>query len=205
MNELTTSNEVDELMERVANGDINEDVSKSLVDKNITLNQVKVFQLAQAKKELQRVIKLTKMLEKVENAYGDKLDEVLASGHLGLADYGCIISSINGMLSRSDKIISAVLKDDSLSNLVLIDNSTNIQNNTNGVMSSNLGKGLTDPDSRDRVMKAVNNIVNVINTATSFEQTDENDGLDNPEIQSDLGEIYMEYSEEDEDGGTDGQ
>lgn len=199
MNELMTSNKVDELMEKVANGDINEDVSKSLVDKNITLNQVKVFQLAQAKKELQRVIKLTRMLEKVENAYGDKLDEVLESGHLGLADYGSIIGSINGMLSRSNKIISSVLKDDSLSNLVLIDNSTNIQNNTNGVMNANLGKGLTDPDSRDRVMKAVNNIVNVINTATAFEQPDENDGLDNPEIQSDLGEIYMEYSEEDGD------
>ena len=203
MNELMTSNKVDELMEKVANGDINEDVSRSLVDKNITLNQVKVFQLAQAKKELQRVIKLTRMLEKVENAYGDKLDEVLESGHLGLADYGNIIGSINGMLSRSDKIISSVLKDDSLSNLVLIDNSTNIQNNTNGVMNANLGKGLTDPDSRDRVMKAVNNIVNVINTATAFEQPDENDGLDNPEIQSDLGEIYMEYSEED--GDTDEQ
>lgn len=203
MNELMTSNKVDELMEKVANGDINEDVSKSLVDKNITLNQVKVFQLAQAKKELQRVIKLTRMLEKVENAYGDKLDKVLESGHLGLADYGNIIGSINGMLSRSDKIISSVLKDDSLSNLVLIDNSTNIQNNTNGVMNANLGKGLADPDSRDRVMKAVNNIVNVINTATAFEQPDENDGLDNPEIQSDLGEIYMEYSEED--GDTDEQ
>lgn len=198
----------DRLLDLIVKGDTsNEEINKYLLDKNITLNQIKLFKLAQAKKELSRVLMFTRMLQKIEDSYSGKLMQAIESDAIKLEDYAGFIDTINSMISRSNAIISSVLKDDTLANIVLVNN-TNIHSQNNNLISSSPSLGtLTDPDSRDRVMKTVNNVMNILNQISSSETVDtdisrEEDGLGNPDIQSDLGEIYIPY-QSDENGDKD--
>lgn len=198
----------DRLLDLIVKGDTsNEEINKYLLDKNITLNQIKLFKLAQAKKELSRVLMFTRMLQKIEDSYSGKLMQAIEDDAIKLEDYAGFIDTINSMISRSNAIISSVLKDDTLANIVLVNN-TNIHSQNNNLISSSPSLGtLTDPDSRDRVMKTVNNVMNILNQISSSETVDtdiprEEDGLGNPDIQSDLGEIYIPY-QSDENGDKD--
>lgn len=198
----------DRLLDLIVKGDTsNEEINKYLLDKNITLNQIKLFKLAQAKKELSRVLMFTRMLQKIEDSYSGKLMQAIEDDAIKLEDYAGFIDTINSMISRSNAIISSVLKDDTLANIVLVNN-TNIHSQNNNLISSSPSLGtLTDPDSRDRVMKTVNNVMNILNQISSSETVDtdiprEEDGLANPDIQSDLGEIYIPY-QSDENGDKD--
>ena len=154
-----------ELMNKIADGNCSPDIISELTEKDKTVNQMKLFLLAQAKRELQRVVKYMTLLDKVEESYKDKIEQLIEDDKLDLKDFSNTISMINGCLSRSNEIIKSVLKDDSLNNIVIIDNSTNINGN-NVIGGDTAGLGLTDPDSRDRVEKAVQNIISAINNYT---------------------------------------
>ena len=202
--ESNTSNE-DNLLDLIVQGDVtNELVTESLIDRNMILNQIQLFKLVQAKKELTRVLKFTRMLQKLEDSYAEKLDDELDNGSIKLRDYAMFIDNINAMIERSNAVISSVLKDDSLSNIVLVNNATNIMNQNNVISDTPSLSNLTDPDSRDRVMKTVNNVINIINTISEQEESDvrisedvESDELKDPGIQSDLGELFIPYQNSD--------
>ena len=203
--ELVATSKEDNLLDLIVQGDTdNEEISKYLLDRNITLNQIKLFKLAQAKKELSRVLKLTRMLEKIEDSYTEKLTDAIDNGEIKLKEYSGFIDTINGMIARSNDIIYSVLKDDTLANIVLVNNTTNIHNQNNVISDSPSLSNLTDPDSRDRVMKTVNNVMNILDQIAKSETVDtdesENDGLENPDIQSDLGELYIPYQPDENDG-----
>lgn len=149
-----------ELMSVIAKGDYTSELVSELTEKDKTANQMKLFLLAQAKRELQRVMKYMALLDKVEESYRNKVEELIDDDKLDLKGFSDTISVINGCLARSNGIIKSVLNDDSLNNIVIIDNSTNINNGIIG--EDNSGLGLTDPDSRDRVNKVVSNVLNLI-------------------------------------------
>lgn len=150
-----------ELMSAIADGNYTPEIVGELTEKDKTSNQIKLFLLAQAKRELQRVTKYMKFLDKIEESYKTKVEQLIDEDKLELKDFSNIISVVNGCLARSNEIIKSVLKDDSLNNLVIIDNSTNINNSVIG--EDRTGLGLTDPDSRNRVEMAIENILSKIN------------------------------------------
>ena len=86
-------------------------------------NQIKLFLLAQARKELMRVVKLTEFLTKVEDMYEERVMENLDK--LSLDSFPDIISTITSCLKRSDDIMQSVLKNDSLKSLTLINYNSN--------------------------------------------------------------------------------
>lgn len=161
MSEELSKLSTDSLMSLVANGQYNEDDFKSLTEENKTKQQIKLFTLVRVKRELERVIKYNELLTTVENKFDTMVNDAIQKDMLPLEAYITLIQTVNGILDRSDKIIQRVLNDDTLNNVFIIDNSKNVTNNT--MINSGSVMGLTDPESRERVNKAVNSVLNMIN------------------------------------------
>lgn len=157
MDEIIKVDSNSELMKNIASGNYTNDDVSYLTEKDKSINQMKLFLLAQAKRELSRVIKLTEFLDKIESRYEKRVMEDIDI--LPLKDFPTVIATITACLTRSNNIIQKVLNDDSLTQLVFIDNSTN---KTIGAIGAANQLNLDSPDSRDRVNKVVRNMLNVI-------------------------------------------
>lgn len=158
-NKLVKVENNNDLMQRIADGSYTDEDARILTEESKSVNQMKLFLLAQAKRELYRVIKLTEFMNRIEEKYQERVMEEI--DNIPLKDFPTIISTISSCLSRSNDIVQRVLRDDSLKNLVIIDNSVNTTNNTIGTSNQ---LNLDTPDARDRVNKIVRNVINVIQT-----------------------------------------
>lgn len=139
------------MMETVANNSQSLDDIKNLTSSKVT-DQLKVFLIAQARNELTRVLKLTEFLDKLENSFMSKVNEAMIDDSLTLRQYSDVISVITSLLSRSNDIISKVLKDDSLSTII----NTTIYSDTTSVTSV---ASLRDSQSRERVRSVIQTIL----------------------------------------------
>ena len=124
--------------------------------------------IAQARRELERVLKLTNLLDKVQEKYQDKVfdyienhDDESAIGYLPR-----MIDVISQCLDRSQKLIHDIALDEKF-NLTVIDASTTV-NNTN--IESINGLDLSSALERNHVREAVNSILDLLKK----EQSDEN-------------------------------
>lgn len=88
------------------------------------LDRTKLFVIAQAHNELNRVIKMTNLLDKIEAKFIDAIEDRIEQtpDNLQLLTYA--METISNSLTRSNQIITQVLKDDKLAAIVL--NTTNI-------------------------------------------------------------------------------
>lgn len=152
----------DLILANIANDNIDSALAERYRNTDAITNKLKLFILAQAERDLNTILKLLRFLDKVEEAYENKVDQEMTRGTLTIYDYMQIISSINSSLSRCHATINQVLKDDSLKNIFIVDNSTNINTDLN-----HISPGLSDPASRERVMKAVNSVLHTIDEAKS--------------------------------------
>lgn len=152
----------DLILANIANDNIDSALAERYQNTDAITNKLKLFILAQAERDLNTILKLLRFLDKVEEAYENKVDQEMTRGTLTIYDYMQIISSINSSLSRCHATINQVLKDDSLKNIFIVDNSTNINTDLN-----HISPGLSDPASRERVMKAVNSVLHTIDEAKS--------------------------------------
>lgn len=152
----------DLILANIANDNIDSALAERYRNTDAITNKLKLFILAQAERDLNTILKLLRFLDKVEEAYENKVDQEMTRGTLTIYDYMQIISSINSSLSRCHTTINQVLKDDSLKNIFIVDNSTNINTDLN-----HISPGLSDPASRERVMKAVNSVLHTIDEAKS--------------------------------------
>lgn len=119
-------------------------------------DQLKVFLVAQARNELNRVIKLTEFLDKLESSFMTKANQYMMDDSLTLKQYSDIISVITSLLSRSNDIIYGVLKDDSLMTIL----NTTIYSSDNGeTTTTSVAAQLKDPQSRERVRAVISQII----------------------------------------------
>lgn len=155
MNEIckTGSGNLDMMTTIARNEQSLEDI-KNLTSSKVT-DQLKVFLVAQARNELQRVVKLTQFLDKLESSFMNKVNQEMEMDSLTLRQYSDIISTITDLLSRSSNIIYQVLKDDSLMTIL---NTTIYTSGTSTTVSSAVSS-LKDPQSRERVRTVINNIL----------------------------------------------
>jgi len=121
-------------------------------------NQMKIFFIASAKKELKRVIKLTETLDKLEDIYQQRALNYIEENdndEVTLMVIPNIIQTISSCLLRSNTIIRKVIEDEKLFNLLIVNDLT--VNNTNNVALS-----LEKPESRNKVRELINSVINNI-------------------------------------------
>lgn len=150
--DLKTSNM--EMMQVIASHDQSLEDIKNLTSSKVT-DQLKVFLIAQARNELQRVVKLTQFLDKLESKFMNKVNQEMDMDALTLRQYSDIISTITDLLSRSNSIISQILKDDSLMTIL----NTTIYTSGSSTTVSSAVSSLKDPQSRERVRTVIQNIL----------------------------------------------
>lgn len=143
-----------EMMKIIAKSDQSLEDIKNLTSSKVT-DQLKVFLIAQARNELQRVVKLTQFLDKLESTFMNKVNQEMDTDALTLRQYSDIISTIVDLLSRSNSIISQVLKDDSLMTIL----NTTIYTSGSSTTVSSAVSSLKDPQSRERVRTVIQNIL----------------------------------------------
>lgn len=155
-----------DVLELISYNHIDDSIIAELTDNDATKNQIRLFLLAQAKRELMRTVRLMNFLNKVEDAYEQKVDA--AMDNMTLSQYQNVIETISLCLSRSNDIIQKVMKDDTLANILIFnqDNSNNVTNNTTNI-------GLQSAESRSKVLKVVDSIINKISDVENSDSPQE--------------------------------
>lgn len=112
-------------------------------DSDSFLRKTKLFVVAQAYKELERIVKMTNLLDDLESKFIDTVDGKLADNPNNLQLITSAMEICTASLERSNALVSQVLKDDRLSSIVI--------NTTNIITPDGNQANVMDMDSRDAV------------------------------------------------------
>lgn len=110
------------------------------------INKTKLFLVAQACSELNRVIKLTNFLDRLEDRFIETINDRLETNPDNLTLITGAMETITNALNRSNALITQVLKDDKLSSIII--------NTTNIITPEGKSSSLMTVDSRDAVRNA---------------------------------------------------
>ena len=142
--------------------------SQSLV--NETKEDLNVFLVAQARLELERVMSLTKTLDKMQAMYQEKALEYMADNddQSALEYLPIMIENLSKCLDRSYALINNVVNNEKIMNFSIVQN--NITDSNIQINEANNPTDLADPKSRERVRKAVAEILSNLPATGEGEQ-----------------------------------
>ncbi len=124
--------------------------SLSTLNGKDTENQAKLFLIAQARNELQRIVKMTEYLDRLENKFMNVVNKKLVEQPTNLNLIMTAMDITQQSLKRSNELVNQILKDDTLQTLVL--NTVNI---IPGVENSTA----IDMDSRESIRSVAANLI----------------------------------------------
>lgn len=135
----------------------NKPISQSLIDD--TKDSLSIMLVAQARREFEKIIKATETLDKMQEMYQDKALEYMADNNdqSALEYLPVMIETISKSLDRSYALIKDVVNNEKIMNLSIIQN--NITDSNIQVGNNSLATELADPQSRERVRRAVAEIL----------------------------------------------
>lgn len=137
------------------------------------LNKTKMFLIAQACNELNRVIKMTNLLETIEAKFIDAISEKLDENPHNLQLITFAMETISNSLARSNQLITQVLKDDKLSAIII---------NTNNIITPD-GSTATvlSMDSRDAIRNWASSTFDMLRNMENNPDDIPNTAIDVPE------------------------
>ena len=115
-----------------------------------TENQAKLFLIAQARNELQRIVKMTEYLDRLEDKFMNVVNKKMVEQPTNLNLIMTAMDITQQSLKRSNELINQILKDNTLQTLVL--NTVNI---IPGVENSTA----IDMDSRESIRSVAANLI----------------------------------------------
>lgn len=126
---------------------------------NNTKIRLRLFLLAQASKELEKVIKLSDTLDRLQNMYQEKAFEYIqkhSSADEAVTYIPYMMDTIAKCLERSNSLIKQVAGDEKLMSLINIDLSTNISNVQSASADNHNNRIGLNSVSRNKVREAIN-------------------------------------------------
>lgn len=150
----SNQNPINDEMRNIATGFV---VSKTEEEIAKDKNQIRLFILASAKRELERVVKLTDLLDEMQDKYIESVRTVMGNADMNQAAFMLpqVLDTIMKCIDRSNKAISQIAGDEKLMNLLYIDTKT-IMKNEDVVERSSRGAAILDtPLARDKVRSAI--------------------------------------------------
>lgn len=144
------------------------------VDGNKLLERTKLFLVAQACNELNRVIKMTNMLDDLEQRFMANINDKLAESPQNLQLITAAMEMVCKSLERSNALIVQVLKDEKLSSIVI--------NTTNIITSNGNSATIMDVNSRDAVRNMASSLLaRLQHTAPDADIVDVKTGDEDPD------------------------
>lgn len=107
------------------------------------IDRTKLFVVAYARNQLNRIIKLTNFLERLEDKFITAVSERIESEPESLTMISMAMETISKCLEDANSVVFQVLKDDRLQNIII--------NTTNIITPDGNSATIIDPDSRDEV------------------------------------------------------
>ena len=124
--------------------------------------RTKLFVIAQARNNLNRIIKLTNFLEKLEDKFIDAVSNRLENEPESISMISLAMETISKCLSDANETVTQVLKDDRLQNLVI--------NTTNIITPDGQSATVVDADSRDAIRNLAGSLLSQL---SKFAETSE--------------------------------
>lgn len=142
------------------------------VDGDKLVNKAKIFLVAQACNELNRVIKLTNFLDTLEEKFIDAVSEKIEESPHNLQLLTYAMETITESLNRSNQLITQILKDEKLSSVII--------NTTNIITPDGSSATVMSMDSRDTVRNWASSVLAQLRAVetTSSETVEENKSND---------------------------
>lgn len=128
------------LMKQLADNDLSNVVD---MDADRLIDRTKLFLIANARNNLNRIIKMTVFLEKLENKFIDLMNEKIDDDAVNLEMVSLAMATISKSIEDANNQVMQILKDDKLQKIVI--NTTNIITPDGGSAT------IIDADSRDEV------------------------------------------------------
>ena len=107
------------------------------------IDRTKLFVVAYARNQLNRIIKLTNFLERLEDKFINAVSERIESEPESLTMISMAMETISKCLEDANSVVFQVLKDDRLQNIII--------NTTNIITPDGNSATIIDGDSRDEV------------------------------------------------------
>lgn len=141
------------------------------VDGDKLVNKAKIFLVAQACNELNRVIKLTNFLDTLEEKFIDAVSEKIEESPHNLQLLTYAMETITESLNRSNQLITQILKDEKLSSVII--------NTTNIITPDGSSATVMSMDSRDTVRNWASSVLAQLRAVetTSSETEEENNSV----------------------------
>jgi hypothetical protein len=148
-------------MKLLSQGKIHEPFLSDLNGKNVD-NQAKLFLAAQARNELQRIIRLTEFLDNIENKFMTAVNKKLVEQPDNINLIMTAMDMTTQSLKRSQELIYNVLKDDSLQTLVV---------NTVNLIPGTEQSSIMSRKSRDAIRSVATKLISDLQAENIVEQT----------------------------------
>lgn len=149
-------------------------VSQSVVDE--MKDDIAVYLVAQARRELERVTLLNNALDKMQRKYEEKAIEYMTMNDddTALEYLPTMIGMLQSCLERSYEIIKEVINNEKIMNFSIIQN--NITDSEIQIGNSINTGDLADPKSRERVRRAVSEILASLPKEEEIAETEKQEG-----------------------------
>ena len=115
------------------------------------IDRTKLFVVAYARNQLNRIIKLTNFLERLEDKFITAVSERIESEPESLTMISMAMETISKCLEDANSVVFQVLKDDRLQNIII--------NTTNIITPDGNSATIIDADSRDEVRKLAESLL----------------------------------------------
>lgn len=143
------------MMEQLASNDVDLRVD---INGDVLLDRTKLFLIAQARNSLNRIIKLTTFLEKLEDKFINAVSERLDSEPDNVTMIALSMETISKLLQDANNTAMQVIKDDRLNQIVI--------NTTNIITPDGNSATVVDADSRDTIRNAAASLLSQLIKAT---------------------------------------
>lgn len=151
------------MMKQLAENDLN-----TIVDINgpQLVERTKLFVVAQARNSLNRIIKLTNFLEKLEDKFIDAVNNRLENEPESISMISLAMETISKCLADANETVSQVLKDERLQNIVI--------NTTNIITPDGGSAKVIDADSRDTIRNLAGSLLSQLSKISEEGTGEEN-------------------------------
>ena len=123
--------------------------------------QTKMFYIMYAKHNLNRIIKLTMFLEKLEDKFITAVDDIMDKQPESVALISTAMETISNLLKDCNAVVKDVLKDDKLANITI--------NTTNIITPEGSSATIIDPNSRDEIRNLAASLLSQLEKVTEEE------------------------------------
>lgn len=134
------------------------------------VDRTKLFVVAYARNQLNRIIKLTNFLERLEDKFIDAVNNRIESEPESISMISLAMETISKCLDDANSVVFQVLKDDRLQNIII--------NTTNIITPDGNSATIIDPDSRDEVRNLASSLLEQLSKISKENDSKEGEDSD---------------------------